>query len=218
MESLRHDVFNGRVWPDFIAMSATIGPFLRLHEIEAGRPVNLPDLGLAVTPVEVNHLVPTLGFLIDDGSSSIAIASDTGPTERLWEAGRACPNLKAVFLEAAFPNAMHRPGRRVEAPHARPLRRGGPQSSAATTSRSSSSISRPASHQILRELHELHLPTWSSAGSASPTNSERDGQREPTDGSSTRTPAARPPSDLNPAVEGRIGRVSRRFWMGDMLV
>ena len=39
-------------------------------------------------------------------SSSIVIASDTGPTDGLWKVARDRPRLKAVFLEAAFPNAM----------------------------------------------------------------------------------------------------------------
>ena len=61
---------------------------------------------MRVTPVEVSHVVPTLGFLIEDGDSAVVIASDTGPTEALWRLANQTPHLKAVFLEAAFPDAM----------------------------------------------------------------------------------------------------------------
>jgi ribonuclease BN (tRNA processing enzyme) len=36
----------------------------------------------------------------------VAFISDTLPTDRIWELARDCPNLKAVFLEVSFPNAM----------------------------------------------------------------------------------------------------------------
>ena len=32
--------------------------------------------------------------------------SDTSPTDRIWELINQTPNLKAVFLEASFPNEM----------------------------------------------------------------------------------------------------------------
>ncbi len=104
LDSLQRDIFNGRIWPDFIGMSVNQGPFLRLNEIESGQPLQLQ--GLTITPIAVDHLVPTLGFVVDDGVSTVVIASDTGPTDELWRVARATPHLKAVFLEAAFPNAM----------------------------------------------------------------------------------------------------------------
>ncbi len=54
----------------------------------------------------VNHVVPTQGLVIEDGTSSIVIVSDTGPTDAIWAYANRVPNLKAVFLEAAFPNSM----------------------------------------------------------------------------------------------------------------
>src|SRR4051794_19718109 len=85
LRSLRRDIFNDRTWPDFVAMSQerARAPFLRLEPLEPGRPVELE--GLTITPIPVNHVIPTLGFLVDDGRSAVLIASDTGPTELLWE-------------------------------------------------------------------------------------------------------------------------------------
>jgi ribonuclease BN (tRNA processing enzyme) len=104
LEALQSDIFNGRIWPDFIGMSATQGPFLRLNQIESGRPIDLQ--GLRITPVAVDHLVPTLGFVIDDGVCSVVIASDTGPTKEIWRVAHSASRLQAVFLEASFPNSM----------------------------------------------------------------------------------------------------------------
>jgi ribonuclease BN (tRNA processing enzyme) len=105
LDCLQKDIFNGRIWPDFIGMSATTGPlFLKINEIESGRTIELQ--GLRITPVSVDHLVPTLGFVIDDGTNCIVIASDTGPTEEIWKVAHATTRLRAVFLETAFPNSM----------------------------------------------------------------------------------------------------------------
>lgn len=104
LESLQHDIFNNRTWPDFVALSGATAPFLKLSRLEAGRTVELA--GLRITPVAVDHVVPTFGFLIDDGNVAIVIASDTGPTEELWRVANRARNLRAVFLEAAFPDGL----------------------------------------------------------------------------------------------------------------
>ena len=64
--------------------------------------------GLWITPVPVNHLVPTVGYVVTDGRSAIIIAGDTGPTKRLWEVAHRTAGLQAIFLEACFPNSMKR--------------------------------------------------------------------------------------------------------------
>ena len=104
IDSLQRDMFNGRVWPDFIGMSSPATPFVNVETIEPGRAIHLD--GLTITPVMVNHLVPTLGFVIDDAHSTVVIASDTASTDEIWRVASTRPNLKGVFLEAAFPNRM----------------------------------------------------------------------------------------------------------------
>lgn len=104
LESLRLHIFNDSTWPDFVAISEGEVRLLRLSRLEPGRPVEVE--GLRITPIPVNHVVPTLGFLIEDGRSAVVIASDTGPTDLLWRRANEAPRLDAVFLEAAFPNAM----------------------------------------------------------------------------------------------------------------
>ena len=104
LESLRGDIFNDRTWPDFVALSEGSAPFLRLERLEPERPLELE--GLKITPISVNHVVPTLGFLVEDSRSAVLIASDTGPTDLLWDHANQADHLDAVFLEAAFPNEM----------------------------------------------------------------------------------------------------------------
>ncbi len=104
LDCLRRDVFNNRVWPDFVALSENGLPFVKLNVLEPGRTVTVGNLRL--TPIEVNHVVPTFGFLVSGANGTVAIPSDTGPTEAFWQKAAAVEDLKAVFLEASFPDSM----------------------------------------------------------------------------------------------------------------
>jgi cAMP phosphodiesterase len=104
LDALRRDIFNDRVWPDFFRLSRPEAPFLHVAELKPRVTVELA--GLRVTPVPVNHVVPTAGFIVEDADGAVVIPSDTGPTEEIWERANALPNLKAVFLEATFPDEL----------------------------------------------------------------------------------------------------------------
>ena len=104
LDCLERDVFNDRVWPDFIRLGAVETPFLELNSIEDGDVVRVGDL--TITAVSVDHIVPTLGFIVEDSDSAVVFGCDSGPTDRIWELANQNPKLKAVYLEASFPNSM----------------------------------------------------------------------------------------------------------------
>lgn len=103
-QSLRLDVFNDRIWPNFLTLTHNNMPFVTLHNLVSGQPVEVE--GLRITPVWLHHAVPTQGFIIEEPAGSIVIVSDTGPTEEIWQRAAKVSNLRAVFLEASFPNSM----------------------------------------------------------------------------------------------------------------
>jgi ribonuclease BN (tRNA processing enzyme) len=74
---------------------------VKLEPITPGVPVRVA--GLTVTAAEVNHVVPTVGYLVDDGTSAFAFVTDTAPSDAIWKLANDCPRLKAVFLEVTFP-------------------------------------------------------------------------------------------------------------------
>lgn len=104
LDSLQKHLFNDVVWPDFIKLSAHTRPFLRLQVLEAEKPVEVA--GLRITPVAVNHVVPTVAYLVTDGQATVVFAADSGPTDRLWKCTHRIPSLLGVFLEASFPNSL----------------------------------------------------------------------------------------------------------------
>jgi ribonuclease BN (tRNA processing enzyme) len=106
LDAVQRHIFNDVMWPDFVSLSKKMHPFLRLCPLDTELPVEVD--GLHITPVRVNHVVPTFGYVINDDHTAVIVAGDTGPTERLWEVAHQTAGLRAVFLEACFPNSMKR--------------------------------------------------------------------------------------------------------------
>ena len=102
--ALRRNLFNDASWPDFTRLPNHLLPAIQFHELQDELPVALA--GVRFTPIAVDHLVPTHGFLLEQGNSAVMWSSDTGPTERLWEIANRTPNLKAVCIEVSFDNSM----------------------------------------------------------------------------------------------------------------
>ncbi len=101
--ALRTSIFNDTVWPDFTRLP-TQAPVLRFQPLAEDAEQRVGDLW--VTPVPVNHTVPTSGFIVHDGASAVIYSGDTGPTDALWKAARGIGGLRAIILECAFPNRL----------------------------------------------------------------------------------------------------------------
>jgi cAMP phosphodiesterase len=102
--AVRKHLFNNDVWPDFTRIPNHLLPALRFHELYDEQPFELE--GVRFTPIAVNHLVPTFGFLIEKGDAALLWSSDTGPTKRLWEIANQTENLSQVWLEVSFDNGL----------------------------------------------------------------------------------------------------------------
>jgi len=102
--AVRKHLFNNDVWPDFTRIPNPLLPALRFHELFDEQPFELE--GIRFTPIAVNHLVPTFGFLLEKDGSALLWSSDTGPTKRLWEIANQTKNLSQVWLEVSFDNSL----------------------------------------------------------------------------------------------------------------
>lgn len=100
--SLRKHMFNDVLWPDFSRLPSHQNPTLRFQEIHDGQKFSVEKLSF--TPIPVNHITPTAGFLIEDARGAIVFTSDTGPTELVWEIANRTRNLRAIITEASFPD------------------------------------------------------------------------------------------------------------------
>lgn len=102
--AIRKHLFNNDTWPDFTRLPNHLVPALRFHEKESEIPFVID--GVRFTPIPVDHLVPTYGFLIEQNGAAVLWSSDTGPTQRFWEIANRTPNLKAVCIEVSFDNSL----------------------------------------------------------------------------------------------------------------
>ncbi len=106
ISALKKHVFNDDVWPDFARIQLTngAGPTIEFRELHARETVNIA--GIDVTPIPVNHLVPTFGLMVQNASAAVLFTSDTYSTDEIWKTARENEHLKAVFVDVSFPNEM----------------------------------------------------------------------------------------------------------------
>jgi ribonuclease BN (tRNA processing enzyme) len=102
--AIRKYLFNNATWPDFTRLPNHLVPVMHFEEFRSEEPLTID--GVTFTPIAVDHLVPTHGFLIEQDGAAVLWSSDTGPTRRLWEVANRTPNLKALCVETSFDNAL----------------------------------------------------------------------------------------------------------------
>ena len=103
IEVLERHIFNWEIYPKFSELQNKNGPVMVYQPFTVGKEFSVKHL--SITPLAVNHRVPTAGFIISDGSSSIAMSGDTWKMEGFW------PNvntqgISALLIECAFPNEL----------------------------------------------------------------------------------------------------------------
>jgi cAMP phosphodiesterase len=102
--TLRESVFNDELWPDFTRIPDLREPVIEIVPFDPERPFRIGRY--TVSPVPVCHPVESVGLVIADGRSAIAVSGDTGPTLRFWERVNAERRLRALLVELSFPNAL----------------------------------------------------------------------------------------------------------------
>lgn len=104
IEVLERDIFNWSVYPRFSELSNEFGSVLEYRSFEPGD--EFPVRHLRLRALEVNHKVPSSGFLISDADSTIALTGDTAEMDGFWETINGEPQVSAILVECAFPNDM----------------------------------------------------------------------------------------------------------------
>ncbi len=102
--TLRENMFNDSLWPDFTRIPSRRSPVLQLRSF---RPGSFFKVGrYRIQSVPVSHPVESCGFVISHGGSALAMSGDTGPTHQLWKVLNRTRNLKVLLLETSFPNRL----------------------------------------------------------------------------------------------------------------
>ena len=104
IELLERDIFNNMVYPKLSKLSNSHGPVMSYCPLPLGKPVSIAHFH--ITAVAVNHTVPTVGLKVADAHSTVIFGSDTAETDELWTLANQSANLKAVLVEASYPNHL----------------------------------------------------------------------------------------------------------------
>jgi len=104
IQTLRENLFNGSLWPDFTRIPSPEQPTFQLRGFTPGESFQVG--AYAVTSIPVAHPVESCGFVIRKNGVALGISGDTGPTDRLWQVLNRVPELKALLLETSFPDEL----------------------------------------------------------------------------------------------------------------
>jgi len=104
IENLQNHVFNNYNWPDFSILPSLTNPAIKFIEINPEVPFNIKYL--KIIPIQVDHIIPTLGFLLSSQETSVLYIADSSATDKIWEYANRAKNLKALFIEASYPNRL----------------------------------------------------------------------------------------------------------------
>jgi ribonuclease BN (tRNA processing enzyme) len=104
IETLERDVFNWSVYPRFSELSNEHGPVLAYRRFDQGETFTVKHLTFRA--IEVNHKVPSAGFLVSDGAATVALSGDTAEMDTFWDVVNDTPNISAILIECAFPDEL----------------------------------------------------------------------------------------------------------------
>ena len=116
-KAIKTHLLNDVIWPDFTQLPNKENPTLRFHDVEPKMSLVLGDY--RILPVPVNHSAGALGFIVERKNATVIFTQDTGPTDEIWEYAKGVKNLKAIFSEVSFPNALSQVAR--DSQHHTPL-------------------------------------------------------------------------------------------------
>jgi len=102
--TIRKNLFNGAVWPDFTVIPHPDDAILKLAKLKEGKAVREGEY--RVTSYRVSHTVPSVGFLVEDGRARrFFYTGDTGPTPGTWKKiGKR--KIHCLIIDVSFPDAL----------------------------------------------------------------------------------------------------------------
>lgn len=103
-DAIKKHLLNDMIWPDFTKIPSESSPTLKFFDLKSETTHNIGEY--TVFPVSVNHPCDAFGFIIGHEGVEVLFTQDTGPTERIWQVAKERKNLKAIFTEVSFPNAL----------------------------------------------------------------------------------------------------------------
>lgn len=104
IETLEKHIFNWDIYPRFSELCNRQSRIMEYLPFVAGAEFTVKNL--RVEAVEVNHKVPTVGLIISDGATRLAISGDTAQMDEFWDLVNQSDKPDVVLIECAFPDDL----------------------------------------------------------------------------------------------------------------
>jgi ribonuclease BN (tRNA processing enzyme) len=100
-KSLKQNLFNDILWPDFTKIPTAANPNINLKNIRPGRSFRLD--GYKITAYKVTHTVPAVGYLLENNKGKrLLYIGDTGPNDLIWKV--VTKKLNCLIIEVSLPD------------------------------------------------------------------------------------------------------------------
>jgi ribonuclease BN (tRNA processing enzyme) len=104
LKMIKEHLFNSAMWPDFTIIPKPDNAILNLVKLSIGKSIRVNSY--TITPYEVNHTVPAVGYLVQNGKGKrFFYTGDTGPSARTWEK-LGNKKINCLVIDVSFPNSL----------------------------------------------------------------------------------------------------------------
>ncbi|MCH8492509.1 MAG: 3',5'-cyclic-nucleotide phosphodiesterase [Idiomarina sp.] len=116
IQTLRENIFNNAIWPDYTVLPTPERPILQFVEIQPGDRFNLAEAGAGgvaagggvdITVFPVDHTIPTVGVSARIGGEQFVFSSDTTAGALLDAELAKLGTIDIFMLECSFTDDMH---------------------------------------------------------------------------------------------------------------
>lgn len=103
IKALQEHIFNDIIWPDFSALPSQEFPVMVYEAMKPGDRETVGDMHFSMIPV--NHLVPTVAYVVEYPGGIFCFSGDTTTNDTLWQGLNELDRLDHLIVESAFSNA-----------------------------------------------------------------------------------------------------------------
>ena len=103
LRTIKRHLFNSSIWPDFTIIPHPDNPILNLIKLRVGKPIEVSNY--VITPYAVNHVVPAVGYLVEDRSRTLFYTGDMAPSNMTWQ-NIGKKKIHCLIIDVSFPNNM----------------------------------------------------------------------------------------------------------------
>jgi ribonuclease BN (tRNA processing enzyme) len=104
IEALKTHIFNWTIWPDFSKLPSEDNPVMAFETMLPGTTMQMGDRTIEM--IEVNHIVPGVGYSVECASGCFAFTGDTTNHDNFWDVLNRHERLDLLICEVAFPNEL----------------------------------------------------------------------------------------------------------------